>query len=445
MRAKITKRLVDSVEPGSVNIVVRDTELVGFLLVVSTGGAKTYFAEYRAGEGRCAPRRRFKLGRHGPITAEQARSQARVVLGQAEEGSDPQAVREADRRAETVAQLIDLYLAEGVSHKKPSTLRNDRGRIKHHLKPLLGSKRVKEVTRGDVERVLVDVIAGKTAAPKLAKDEKRAAGSRPAGGAGTAAQCVTLLSTIFAFAVDRGLRSDNPAAGIKKPPVRKMERFLNSAEIKRLVAAIEAEATASGNVFPAAAIKLLMFTGCRRGEVLGLRWSEVDFERGCLRLPDSKTGTKVVVVNTPALAILQGLPRIKGNPYVIAGTTEGAALTGIDKIWYRIRAAAELADVRLHDLRHTAASLAVNGGASLALTGKVLGHRVTQTTARYAHIQDDPVRAVAELIGAEIEAAVAMPDKRPPAAGASSGKAAAKQDEVKRSAEIFYLPVRKGA
>lgn len=220
------------------------------------------------------------------------------------------------------------------------------------------------------------------------------------------------MSILLSFAVKRGLRNDNPARGIKKPPIRKMERFLSEPEIARLAAAIEAEAQRSGSPYPAAAIKLLLFTGCRRGEILSLHWEHVDFERQCLRLPDSKTGAKVVYLSLPALEILQGLPRIVGNCHVIAGTKDSSPLSGLDKVWYRVRGAAKLSGVRLHDLRHSFASIGILGGLSLPLIGALLGHKHASTTARYAHLSADPIRAATETVGARITAAIAQRDNR---------------------------------
>jgi integrase len=175
--------------------------------------------------------------------------------------------------------------------------------------------------------------------------------------------------------------------------------------------ALEAEANSSGSPFPAAAIKLLLFTGCRRSEIIGLRWSDVDHAHNCLRLKDSKTGAKVVYLNAPALTILEALPRLDGNPFVIAGTKTGAASAAIDKVWARIRAEAALRDVRLHDLRHSFASVGAVGGLSLPLIGALLGHKHTMTTQRYAHLSADPIRAANEAVGARI--AAAMLEKAP--------------------------------
>jgi integrase len=306
----------------------------------------------------------------------------------------------------TLSEVCDLYLTEGASHKKPSTLRNDRGRILHHIDPVLGRKRVDQITRGDVERLLVEVQQGRTAAQPLAPDVRRP-GSIATGGKGVAGQCVALISTILGFAITRGFRTDNPARGVKKPPTRKMERFLSVEEIARLAMALHAELGRTNNPYPAAAIKLLLLTGGRRGEIIGLQWQYVDFEFFCLRLPDSKTGAKVIYLSPPALELLAGLPRQADNPFVFPGNRASSGLIGIDKIWFRVRAAAGLQNVRLRDLRHSFASIGAGGGLSLPVIGALLGHKHRATTARYAHLSADPLRAANDLVGKRIADAMA--------------------------------------
>lgn len=366
MRRKITKRTVDEALPTAAKYMVRDTELKGFLLIVYPNGVKSYALDYRPGWGRGAPKRRYTIGKHGsPWTPEAARKHAKKLLGRIEDGGDPAAQREADRKILTFCEIIDTYLAEGCSHKKPTTLAADRGRIEHHLRPLLGKLKIDRLCRTDIERMRDAVTAGKTAETP----EKRRPGSIARGGKGAAAQCVLLVGSIMRFAVDRGLRGDNPAHGVKKAGVRKMERFLSETEIARLAEAMESDAAASGNPYPSAAIRLLMLTGSRRSEIIGLRWQEVDFERQCLRLPDSKTGQKIVYLNAPAILVLNELPRVRGNPHVIVGARVGAPLRGIDKTWFRVRRTAGLDDVRLHDLRHSFASIGAAGGLSLPIIG----------------------------------------------------------------------------
>jgi integrase len=278
MLAKLTKRQVDAALPKvERTYLVRDTTLTGFVLVVTPAGTKSYAVDYRAGRSRSAPKRRLTIGKHGsPWTPEQARIEARRLLGQIAAGNDPLAARHDGRKAPTVSALIDLYLAEGVAHKKPHTLASDRGRFEHWIRPRLGNRRVADITRADVERLMAAVITGRTVKPVQGK---RGPGGVPRGGKGVATQVVILLGALLSFAVERGLRSDNPAHGIKKPPTRRMERFLSEVEIGRLGESLAAES----NPYPVTAIKLLMLTGCRRGEIMNLQWEPAKPRRGWRR------------------------------------------------------------------------------------------------------------------------------------------------------------------
>jgi integrase len=416
MQAKITKRVVDGAKPRTATYLVRDSEVKGFVLVVTPAGAKSYAIDYRFGSGRGSPKRRLTIGKHGsPWTPEMARVEAKRLLAEVAAGRDPATARQEERNALSFGALIDLYLAEGAGHKKASTLKVDRGRVEHHLRPMLGKLRADRISRTEIERMRNAVAAGKTA-EKVATGEKRRAGSIATGGKGAAAQCVALVSSIYAFAMGRGLCADNPAHGVKKAPVRKVERFLSEAEIARLAEALDAETQQSGNPYPPAAIKLLLLTGCRKGEIVNLHWDHVDFEHECVRLPDSKTGAKVVYLNAPARALLQELPRMADSLRVIPGLRANSAGSAIDKVWSRVRKAAGLAEVRLHDLRHSFASVGAAGGLSLPIIGALLGHKHATTTARYAHLSADPLRAANDAVGARIAAAM----NRKPGAVASA-------------------------
>lgn len=416
MRGKITKRVVDAAQSWSATYLVRDTEVKGFVLVVTPAGAKSYAVDYRAGSGRGAPKRRFTIGKHGsPWTPETARADARRLLAEIAAGRDPAMARREERDALTFSELIDLYLAEGASHKKASTLKADRGRIEHHLRPLLGRLRADRIGRAEIERMRNAVSAGKTA-EKIDGGAKRRPGSIATGGKGAAAQCVALVGSIYGFGIGRGLYVDNPARGVKKAPVRKVERYLSEAEIARLAEALDAEAQESGNPYPSAAIKLLLLTGCRKGEIVNLCWDHVDFERQCLRLPDSKTGAKVVYLNAPARALLCEVPRMENTSRVVPGARAASSGPAIDKVWSRVRTAAGLTDVRLHDLRHSFASVGAAGGLSLPVIGALLGHKHTATTARYAHLSADPLRAANDAVGARIAAAMSRKEQATPSA-----------------------------
>jgi integrase len=306
------------------------------------------------------------IGRHGaPWTAEEARKEAMRLLGEIASGNDPGAKREVDRQAATVADLCELYLAEGVATKKPSTVRNDRSRIAAHIKPLLGWRKIREVTRADIERFQRDVAAGRTAADRKTGYRGR---SIVTGGQGAARLSMILLSAIFSFAVHRGLRTDNPCSAVARYKPGKSERFLLAAEQVRLGEALATAEQSGTNPNAIAVIRVLALTGARAGEILSLRWSEVDFERQCLRLSDSKTGAKVIPLGSAAIRVIAEQERLAD--YVFPGT-HGGPLGSVGKIWRGVRDSAGLEGTRLHDLRHSFASNIVNAGGSLSWTPKM--------------------------------------------------------------------------
>ena len=234
---KITKRAVDAAKPGEHDAYLWDTDLSGFGLKVTPAGRKTYLVQYRVG-GRRGRTRRVTIGRHGsPWTPESARKEAKRLLGEVGAGHDPAEERTQARHDPTVADLCDLYVAEGCATKKPSTVTTDRGRIERHIKPLLGRRKVASISRPDVQRFMQDVANGKTAA-----DIKTGKGGRAivTGGKGTATRTVGLLGGIFTFAIERGFRPDNPVRGVKRFTDKKFERFLSAAEIARLGDALSA-------------------------------------------------------------------------------------------------------------------------------------------------------------------------------------------------------------
>jgi integrase len=402
--SRLTKRTIDAVLPGPRDVFLWDAELAGFGLKVSPAGRKTYVCQYRVGGGRQGGTKRFSIGVHGsPWTTDEARAEARRILGAAATGGDPAGKKQAARKAVTVSVLCDLYLAEGCATKKASTLATDRGRIERHIKPLLGSRKVIDVTRADVRRFLQDVALGKTAIDEKTRKRGR---SIVTGGKGTATRTVGLLGGILAYAVERGIADENVARGVKRFPDRKNERFLSPEELARLGAAFRAIGETGGGEQSLNIIKLLVFTGARKGEIEGLRWDEVDQAHGLLRLGDSKTGQKVVVLNPPALQVLNDINRTAASPFVFPASRVDGHFEGVPKVWRRIRTLAGIDDVRLHDLRHSFASVAVAGGASLPIIGALLGHTDAATTQRYAHLSNDPVRAVSDRAGQVIDVAL---------------------------------------
>jgi integrase len=406
---KHQKRVVDAAAQAARDVFLWDTELTGFGLKVTPAGKKVYVCQYRLGGGRRGTVKRYTIGAHGaPWTVDSARAEAKRVLALAASGSDPATAKQETRQALTVAELCDLYLKEGCATKKPSTLATDRGRIERHIKPLLGKKKAVTVTRADVRRFLQDVAGGKTADDVKTKKRGRAIVE---GGRGTATRTVGLLGGIFTYAVERGIAPDNPVRGVKRFPDRKGERFLSDAELARLGVALREMAGEGVNPYAIAIVKLLVFTGARKGEIEGLRWDEVDIDAGLLRLSDSKTGQKAILLNPPALEVLNGIERVDRSSHVFPASRGDGHFEGVVKVWQNVRERAELPGVRLHDLRHSFASVAVANGASLPVIGALLGHGNAATTARYAHLSNDPLRAVNERIGSRLATALEKRDE----------------------------------
>lgn len=401
---KLTKREIDRIEPSDRTAYFFDTDLKGFGLKVTSSGMRTFFVEYRPGAGgRTVAKRRLTLGRLGALAPDEARALAKDALARVHAGEDPAGDKQRARAELSVAELCDLYLREGCDTKKPSTVATDSGRIERHIKPLLGRKRVGELTRADVERFMRDVSAGKTAADVKTKKRGRAIVE---GGKGTATRTVGLLGGILSFAVSRHMRDDNPVRGIKRYPDRKGERFLSPNELGRVGAVLATVEKAGANPSAVAIIRLLAFTGARKSEIAGLRWTEVDLERSCLRLGDSKTGAKVIPIGAPACQILDGLSRVGSSPFVFPAASGEGHFQGVDKVWREVRRTAGFPEIRLHDLRHSFASIGLARGDALPLIGAILGHADVKTTSRYAHLADDPVRTAADGISRTIQAAM---------------------------------------
>ena len=373
MRAKLTKTTVEGVIPTTKDVVIWDTEAKGFGLKVTPKGKRVYFLYYRNAAGK---QRRPTIGEHGAITADQARQRAREWMASATLGTDVSAERiEGRKPVETVASLCTRYLEEYAEpHKKLRSVKSDRANITNHVLPLLGEKAVQDVTRGDIDGVKLAVRDGKTA--RREKAEKR--GRRIIrGGEGVANRVVSLLSKMFACAVEWGLRDDNPARGIRKFREHRNERFLSSDEVGRLLAALDqADAGKSESPYVTAAIRLLLFTGMRYGEVVGLTWGNYDTASQCFRLADSKTGARIIPLSDQAVAALAGLPRRAESHHIFAAPDVTVAVA-LRRPWYRLREAAGIdTTANLHCLRHTYASWSVMSGLSLAQVGALLARLI---------------------------------------------------------------------
>lgn len=388
---KITKRLVEAAEPKGRDHFIWCDELPGFGIRVFASGRCSYLIQYRH-SGRT---RRVTIGFHGPVTAEDARKAAKGLLGRVAQGEDPAEEKATNRAAMTVAELCDAYLAaadkglimgKGGRPKKARTLYVDRGRIERHIKPLLGSRRVRDLTSADVQRFVRDVQVGKTAAVVKTGLHGKAV---VRGGPGTAARTVGLLGGILSYAKSETIIPANPAFGVKKPADNKRGRRLRPEEFHALGKAL-ATGEASGEAWQAIAlIWLLALTGCRLSEILNLRWSEVDLDFCELRLEDSKEGASLRPIGARARAVLEALPSRPASTYVLPGIRGARRYGGQAHAMERFEEASGVAGLGAHLLRHSFGSTAADLGYSESTIGAMLGHAGHTVTSLYIHHLDE--------------------------------------------------------
>lgn len=383
MKVKLNKRVIDDAEyQGPGGYYLWDTDTAGFGLRIYPSGRKVFVISYRA-RGR---QRFYTLGRYGELTPHQAKTEALETLARARRGEDPSGERIAGRKAPTVADLGDRYVRDHAKlKKKPKYIARDRNAWDRLVRPSLGKRKVNDIRRTDVAKLMTSLAKTPSMANRL----------------------LTLLSSAFNLAEVWEWRPEgsNPCRKVARYKEEGRERYLAESELARLgETLVTAEQHWGYHPTAIAAIRLLILTGCRSAEILKLRWQDVDLERRCLHLPDSKTGKRTVMLNTAALAVLASFERDRSNPHVIVGAKPGSHRATLQNVWTRICAEADLHDVRVHDLRHTYASYGVNGGQSLAVVGKLLGHSKITTTQRYAHLADDPIRQASEAIGATLAA-----------------------------------------
>ena len=379
----ISRRTVDALSVEK-DTVFWDRELAGFGVRVYPSGSKVYVVQTRGPEGP----KRLTVGRHGVISADQARRRAAAAIARIKAGEDPGLSPAPRRESPTVAEVASRYLREHVEVRcKPATVGHYRTVVDRHIVPALGGVPIAALT------------------PRHVSDLHYGLRERPY----TANLAIDLLSQLIGQAEAWGLVPEraNPCRQVQRYREGRRERFLTDVEFRRLGRVLdEMEAAGEAPVHALAAIRLLMLTGCRRNEVMNLRWEDVDLGAGELRLRDTKTGPRVVSLSPAAAEVLAAVPRFAGNPWVIVGSRAGQRLSSVHNHWHRIRARAELEDVRLHDLRHSFASRALALGESLPVIAKLLGHSQLRTTARYAHLGGDAVKEaaarVAEAIGADI-------------------------------------------
>lgn len=411
----LTKRVVDAALPTAKRYHIWDSDVKGFGLRVEPSGAKTFMAKYRAeGGGRRAPQRKVTIGRYGALTPEEARRQAKKILGGVATGNDPAAQLKAKRAEMRIGELIDLYEDEGCyvqrgkrqgEPMKALTKQYTLSRLRHHVVPLLGHRRVSEVNAGDIERFFRDVEAGNTARDDKIGPRKRIV---VRGGSGAARKVFRDLSAVFSFARRREILAKNPCdtAAVNKSDNRK-ERYLTLDEVARFGAALRELEEEGVNPKALQIMRLWTLTGCRRDEIASLKWSEVDFDNGCLRFAESKTGKSVRPMGMAVFAILRQIEPTENSDYVFPADSGESFFQGYKTPWKKAIDKADLPGVSPHTLRHTMGSTTISSGEALAFAGAILGHSNMRSTAIYAHVQHDPARQVADRIAEKIAAALA--------------------------------------
>jgi integrase len=415
----LSRRTVEAAAPQQTRYDLFDEELKGFGLRVTPNGEKSWFVMYRAGDGgRKAPRRRLTLGKSSTLTPDEARKAAQRLLASVRLGADPVTAKAARRATATIKELAEAFLQRHVEAKrKAGTAAHYADVLNRIVLPELGSEKVDAIKRADLARLHLKWAHTPFQANRI----------------------LAIVGSMYAFGGKVGLVPDgfNPARGVERFPESGRERFLSTDELERIGAAIrEAEtvgipwstdetkpgakhlpkdkANRRTKIAPeaAAALRLLIFTGARLREILHLRWAEVDIERGLLLLQDSKTGRKAIVLNAPALSVLSGLSRlssfvIPGETVVLPdGRTDDRPRADLKRPWAVVSNRAGLDGVRLHDLRHTFASVGAGGGLGLPIIGKLLGHANSATTQKYSHLATDPLKRASDTIGATIAAAM---------------------------------------
>ena len=391
MTQRLTQAFVDAQAANGGDRIVFDSQVPGLGLRITPAGTRIFIAQARVG-GR---KRRVTLGFASDMALARARTEALHTLAAMRGGNDPVIERRARLSAAaakgtTIAALAEKWMADFVRPKlKPRTAFDYQQLLTKHILPALGHLTVANVSHEDVERLHVDM--GRT--PRRAN------------------YTIATVRTLLNFAIKHDLRpaASNPARGIKMYREKARERFLSEIEIGAAAEAIE-QAENEGKIGPfgAAGLRLALFTGARSGEITAIQWGHIDWQRRLVRLPDSKTNEpRTIHLSDAAVEVLNIVPRV--GPYVIAGAVPEEPYKNLSRAWIVARAYAALDDVRLHDLRHSYASLAAGRGVPLQMIGKLLGHKVVATTQRYAHLARDAAAAVNDELGAAMQAAIKKP------------------------------------
>jgi integrase len=386
MAQRVTDKLVKELtEPAAGNQITYDDKVAGFGIRITARGARAFVLNYRNLEGR---ERRYTIGAYPTWSVERARKRASEIKREIARGDDPQGEKTATRKAPTIADLADLYITEHLPKKRPTSQAEDKAIIAKIIKPKIGNRKVAVISHPDINR--------------LHREISKSTPTR-------ANRIVALLSKMFSLAIKEGWRADNPCRGIERNPEEKRHRYLNPTELGQLTTALnECQDTRAADL-----VRLCLLTGCRRGEALAATWDQFDLDVGVWIKPGATTKQKTehraplsAAAVTLLTSILEGA--VKGEDdaplsrYVFPGKTADVPLKDVREAWDSIRDAAGIPDVRLHDLRHTYASILASAGLSLPVIGALLGHTQPATTARYTHLFDDPLRKATDIVGAVV-------------------------------------------
>ncbi|UNU44436.1 DUF4102 domain-containing protein [Sphingopyxis sp. YF1] len=406
--AKLTKRVIEAAVAEEKDYVLWDDELPGFGLRVFPTGKRSYLIQYRS-SGRS---RRYTIGVHGVWTPETARREAKSQLGRVAQGEDPAEERAVLNKAVSMKELCEVYmqdlkdgliLGKGGRPKKKSTVDIDLGRIERHVIPLLGTRRVKDLTKAILTKVMRDIMAGKTKA--FIKTNKLRGRANVRGGPGTAARTIGLIGGILTYAVDLGIIDSNPAHGIKRPKDNVRSRRLSDGEY-RILGRMLREAAQIEKFGPTIEIiRQIALTGCRRSEIITLKWCDVDIEGSCLRLAESKEGKSVRPIGLPVVEFLERRQCADNGTYVFAGPRgEDTFFGGLPNHWNEIFLGSPLEGVTPHVLRHSFASIGNDLGFTEVTIAALMGHAKGTVTSKYIHVLDAALVMAADTLAGYISA-----------------------------------------
>jgi integrase len=396
---KITKKAINELRPMDRAYTLWDSEIRGFGVKVLPSAQMSYVVQFRLGKGRSAKLFKKRIDEVGSISLEKARLRAETWRDAAANGTDPVKVQQ-DEAGRTFAKLAEDYLERHAGAKR--TRIQDERKLNRTLIKKLGRKAVSEISHRDIE------------------DIHRALKQSPY----EANRHVALLSKMFSLAIKWGWLKKNPATGITKYDEEPRERYMDHDEMVRLTAALSAYERDVAERWPQEnsyhvveakcavnAIRLMALTGARKGEVLSATWDQFDLEKGVWTKPSSHTKIKKVhrvTLSPPAMELVSGMQHEApdNEDYIFPSRRSSTGhLQDVKRAWGKILELAEINNLRIHDIRHSFASILASSGSSLLIIGRLLGHTQPSTTARYAHLFDDPLRDAANKVGAAYDAA----------------------------------------